>query len=405
VAAWYIMAAKYIVGRRTKVAYVSTNSVAQGQQVSVLWNELFTKYKVKIHFAHHTFRWWNEARGNAAVHVVIIGFASYDVAQKLIYEYDSISSEPHEINAANINPYLVEGNDVVIPVRSRPLCNVPPMLYGSKPVDDGNFLFTDDEKVEFLRLEPQAEKYFRPLLSAKEYLSGRRRWCLWLKDALPNELRAMPRVMARIEAVKRFRLESDKAPTRQTANTSTLFAEIRQPGADFILIPLHSSETRKYIPFGFFSKDFVAHNSISIVPNATLFHFGIISSVMHMTWVRYMCGRIKSDYRYSGTVVYNNFPFPIDLNKKQQQAVERAAQKVLDARIQFPDSSPADLYDPLSMPAVLVKAHQELDKAVDLCYRPQPFLDETKRIEFLFELYEKYASGMFVAPKVKKSRR
>jgi len=414
VAAWYIKAAQYMQSanvieeknlQKTKTAFVSTNSIAQGEQVGVLWNELFNKYHCKIHFAHRTFKWGNEAKGNAAVHVVIIGFANYDVTEKRIYEYEDIKGEPHEVKASNINPYLVEGQDLFLPSRRKPICNVPDMMYGNKIVDGGFYLFTDEEKKVFLKDEPGADKYFRQILSGEEFINGRNRWILYLKDAEPKELKSMPHVMNRINEVIKYRLASTKKQTKDAASTPTLFAEPRQPDTDFLLIPRTSSENRPYIPFGFFSKEFIVNDSCIALPNATPYHFGIITSAMHMTWVKYVCGRLKSDFRYSNSLVYNNFPWPETPTDKQKEAIEKAAKDVLAARAQFPESSLADLYDPNTMPPVLVKAHQALDKAVDLCYRPQPFPNETKRVEFLFELYDKYTAGLFVKEKKKTSKK
>ncbi len=380
----------------TRTAFVSTNSIAQGEQVGVLWNELFNHYKSKIHFAHRTFSWRNEAKGNAAVHVVIIGFSNTDVSDKLIYEYDNIKSEPHEVKVKNINPYLVGGNDIILPSRKKPICNVPDMMYGNKLVDGGFYLFNDDEKTEFLKVEPNALKFFKHILSGEEFLNGKNRWILYLKDADPKELKTLPKVIERIDRVKNYREASTKKQTKDAAMTPTLFAEPRQPQNDFLLIPRTSSENRRYIPFGFFDKEYIVNDSCIALPNATLYHFGIMSSEMHMTWVKYVCGRLKSDFRYSSSLVYNNFPWPINANDKQIQAVEASAKQVIDLRKQFSGNSLADLYNPNIMPPALVKAHQALDKAVDLCYRSNVFINETKRIEFLFELYDKYTAGLFV---------
>jgi hypothetical protein len=406
VAAWYIKAAKYLEqynkNSTTRCAFVSTNSISQGEQVGILWNELFNKYKIKIHFAHRTFKWGNEARGNAAVHVVIIGFSNFDINDKRIYEYENIKAEPHEIKVKNINPYLVEGKDLFVPSRSKPICSVPEMLYGNKLVDGGFYLFNDKEKEEFIRQENASLKYFKPILSGDEFINGKNRWILYLKDAKPEDLKSMPKILERIGEVKRYREASPKKQTKESAFTPTLFAEPRQPESNFLLIPRTSSENRKYIPLGFFSKDFIVNDSCIALPDATNYHFGILSSVMHVTWVKYVCGRLKSDFRYSNTIVYNNFPWPENPSEKQKQSVEKAAQNILDVRAKFPNSSLADLYDPNTMPPELVKAHQALDKAVDLCYRPQPFINETKRIEFLFELYDKIVSGMFGKEKKKR---
>ncbi len=410
VAAWYLAAAQYCktynaktsnIENLSRAAFVSTNSICQGEQVGVLWSEMFNKYDIKIHFAHQTFKWGNEARGNAAVHVVIVGFSNYDINKKKIYEYDNIKGEPHEIEAKNIAPYLVEGKDLVIGTRKKPINNVPPMQKGSQPTDNGNLLLTNDEKIELLKVEPQVEKFIKRLISAKEFLHNQKRWCFWLVDAAPAEIKHCPHLLKRIDNVRKFRLESTKAATVKWAQFPYLFTENRQPTTDYVLIPRHSSENRKYIPFGYFTSNDIVADSCNSISNISFFHFGVISSIMHMVWVKYTCGRIKSDFRYSNDIVYNNYPWPENPSEKNVQAVEAAAQAVLDARLQFPDSSLADLYDPNTMPPVLVKAHHALDKAVDLCYRPQAFQSEAKRIEFLFELYDKYTAGLFAGGKKK----
>ena len=418
VTAWYILAAKYIQGKETKVAFVSTNSISQGEQVGVLWNELFNKYKIKIHFAHRTFKWGNEAKGNAAVHVVIIGFANYDVNEKLLYEYEDIKAEPHEVKVKNINPYLVEGKDLFVMNRRKPICPVPNLIYGNKPVDGGFLFLNPEEKDELLVKEPNAKKFLKKIYGSQEYINNIERWCLWLVEASPTELRQMPEVLKRIEGVKMSRLASTKAATVKLADRPTLFAEIRQPHNNFLIIPRVSSERRKYIPFGLLPKDIIVNDLVSIIPDGNFYQLGILSSIMHVTWVKHVAGRLKSDFRYSNDIVYNNYPWPENPADKQTKAVEEAAQAVLDARAVYltPNPSPrggeggkgsslADLYDPNTMPPILVKAHQQLDKAVDLCYRPQPFLNETKRIEFLFELYDKYTSGLFVKEKADKKKK
>lgn len=269
------------------------------------------------------------------------------------------------------------------------------MRYGNKPTDNGNFIFTDQQKEEFLASEPGAAKFMKQFLGADEFLYNKTRWCLWLKDVPPNELRTMPKVLERISAVKQFREKSSAEPTKKSALTPSLFFYISQPESDYLVVPETSSENREYIPIGFVSKDIIASNLVYLIPDANMYLFGILMSKMHMAWTRYTCGRLESRYRYTGSIVYNNFPWPEAPTEKQTAAVEAAAQAVLNARAQFPASSLADLYDPNTMPPVLVKAHQALDKAVDLCYRPQPFPNETKRIEFLFELYDKYTAGLF----------
>ncbi|MBK9275287.1 MAG: class I SAM-dependent DNA methyltransferase [Flavobacteriales bacterium] len=405
VSAWYIKAAELIQGSQTKVGFVSTNSIAQGEQVGLLWNEMFNRYHVKIHFAHQTFRWNNEARGNAAVHCVIIGFAAYDVAVKHLFTYETITSEPTASRVSNINPYLVGGPDLVISNRSEPLCPVPRMVWGNKPTDGGHFLFDDDAtKDEFLRQEPNAAKWIRPFLSGGDFINGRQRWCLWLPDISPAELNSLPHVKARVDAVRRERLASKAEATRKKAATPTLFAQVAQPETTFIAVPEVSSERRTYIPMAFLPAEVIVSNTVQLVPNARLYHFGMLTSMMHMAWVAVTCGRMKSDFRYSNTIVYNNFPWPQQPSDEQKAAVEAAAQGVLDARAQFPGSSLADLYDPLTMPPVLLKAHQALDKAVDKCYRPQPFPSDAKRVEYLFELYEEYTKGLLAGEKSKRTK-
>jgi hypothetical protein len=273
------------------------------------------------------------------------------------------------------------------------------------PNDGGNFLFTDAEKTEFIGYEPGAEKFIKPLISAHEFLNGHRRWCLWLKNASPTELKSYKHIGERIEKVRKLRSESNRLATQKLASFPTLFGEDRQPDDDYILIPRHSSENRKFIPFGFFNKDSIVSDSCLFVKSAKLYHFGILMSTMHMSWVRATCGRLESRYRYSNEIVYNNYPWPENPSEKQKDAIEKAAQKVLDARAAFPNSSLADLYAPLTMPPVLVKAHNELDKAVDLAYRLQPFTSDANRMEFLFELYEKYTAGLFAVEKKSKTKK
>jgi len=393
VSAWYIKSAQYMQGRATKAALVSTNSITQGEQVGVLWQVLFNRYHIKIHFAHKTFKWSNEAKRNAAVYCVIIGFAAHDTTNKKLFEYETVKSEPHEIIVNNINPYLVAGSDFFVSSKRTHIQNfVPQIVFGSMPNDGGNLLFTEDEKNEFLKLEPKADKCIKPLISAKEYLNGKNRYCLWLKDCPPNELKAMPKVLERVENVKKLRSESNREATKKLAKTPMLFGEDRQPDSDYVFIPLTSSENRDYIPMGFFTKDSISNNTASIIPNATLYHFGILTSKIHMDWMRYVCGRLKSDYRYSNEIVYNNFPFPLEVSEKQKADIEALAQKILDARAEFPDSSLVDLYNPLTMPPRLLKAHETIDKAVDKLYRKEGFKSDTERVAHLFELNQKLTS-------------
>ena len=404
VSAWYLRAAQYIQGTQIKVAFVSTNSITQGEQVSVLWNELLNKFGIKIHFAHRTFKWTNEAKGKAAVYCVIVGFANYDISQKRLFAYSDIKGEAKELDAKNINPYLVDSGDILITRRSKPINDVPVMAFGNMPLDGGNLLFSDDEKNEFLLQEPKAEEFFMPLISAREFLNNKKRWCLWLVDISPRELRSIPKVIERIEAVSRFRLASVAVSTQKHAVTPALFRDRNRPKT-FIAVPRVSSENRKYIPMGFFDYNSIISDTMLSIPNAGIFHFGILTSKMHMSWVKYTCGRLKSYFRYSKDLVYNNYPWPKDPSVKNRLKVEQKAQQVLDVREEFQDSSLADLYDPLAMPPKLVKAHSELDKVVDLCYRPQPFPNEAGRIEYLFDLYNEYTMPLFKEEKKKKRKR
>jgi len=405
VAGWFYKASKYIVGSKIEVAFVSTNSIVQGEQVELLWPILLKEYSLKINFAHQTFKWKNEAKGVAAVHCIIIGFSNFDRASKWIFEYENVSSEAHELKVSRINTYLNSGPVTIVQKRKQSICNAPSIKYGNKPTDDGNYLFNDDEKADFLKIEPAATKYFRKYIGSAEFINGISRWCLWLKDATPGELKTMPLVLERIDRVRKFRESSSAEPTRKAAKFPSLFFYTSQPNSNYLVIPETSSERRRFIPIGYMNADVIASNAVYLIPSADLFTFGLMCSTMHMAWTRTVCGRLKSDYRYSGSIVYNNFPLPQNYSAKQILAIELAAQKILDIRKYFPDSTLADLYDPLVMPSELVKAHQNLDKAVDLCYRPQPFPNETKRMEFLFEMYENYTAGMFAKEKNSKSKK
>ncbi len=429
VAAWYVKAARYMrswneadamalpknekapIRPQPRTAFVATNSITQGEQVGVLWTWLLAQ-GMHIHFAHRTFKWHNEARGKAAVHCVIIGFGLEDVDNKTIFEYDDIAGEPHAVAVRNINPYLVDGPDVVLPRRSQPICDVPGIGIGNKPIDGGNYLFSIDERDAFIQTEPQAAKWFRRWLGADEFLNGYERWCLWLGDCEPAELRAMPEVLKRVRAVKRFREASKSLPTQKLASTPTRFHVENMPQSRYLVIPEVSSERRSYIPFGFEEPATLCSNLVKIAPDATLFHFGILSSTMHNAWVRLTCGRLKSDYRYSKDIVYNNFPWaeallnsavnnstekqPSIETKRTREAIETAASEVLQTRAKHPESSLADLYDPLTMPPDLRKAHQKLDAAVDKAYElsggKKTYKTDAERVAFLFELYQRLTS-------------
>jgi hypothetical protein len=357
----------------------------------VLWPYLSGQH-VRINFAHRTFRWTSEARGKSAVHCVIVGFALGHDRGKRLFDYDSPDGDPHETVVKRINPYLVDAPDLVVTHRSRPLCPVPAMGIGNKPIDGGNYLFTPEEKAEFLAREPAAAQFFKRWLGADEFLNGYERWCLWLGDCPPEQLRRMPESLKRVAAVRDFRLASKSPGTRQLADRPTRFHVENMPNSEFLVVPKVSSERRSYIPIGFRTPDTLASDLLMIVSGAGLYHFGVLQSAMHMGWVRTVCGRLESRYRYSVDIVYNNFPWPESRAPQRVQAIEQAAREILTVRDRFPDATLADLYDPVTMPSALRKAHTILDRAVDAAYRSARFAGERNRVEFLFQLYQQYSS-------------
>jgi len=404
VANWYVKAAGYMhANPDIRTALVSTNSIVQGEQVGLLWSYLL-RHGVRIHFAHRTFQWSNEARGVAAVHCVIIGFGLRDTSNKLLFDYFSPDAAPQRQEVSNINPYLADAANVVLHTRARPICDVPRMLWGNKPTDGGHFILTPDEKRSLLTREPAAEKLIRRYISGGDLLNRRERYCLWLADATPAELRALPSVLERVEAVRRFRSDSDAASTRSFAAHPTLFRQIAQPSTNYLAVPEVSSERRSWIPMAYLPPSVICSNTVQFIPGATLYQFGVLSSGMHMAWVRYVCGRMKSDFRYSNTIVYNNYPWPESPSTEQRAAVESAAQAVLHARERFPDSSLADLYDPLAMPRELFKAHEALDRAVEHAYGKR-FDSDARRMAFLFERYQKLTALFVEEAKLKRVTR
>ena len=391
VAAWYVKAARLLAGSDSRCAFVSTNSICQGEQVGVLWGWML-EHGMLIFFAHRTFSWSNEARGIAAVHCVIVGFAARDLGPKLLFSYDDIKGEPLCSQAKRINPYLVDGPVLILPNRRYPLCDVPQIGIGNKPIDGGHYLFTTEERDAFLLTEPQAQDYFHRWIGSDEFLNGYERWCLWLGECSPAELQAMPEAMKRVQAVRQARLASKSPPTQKLAAMPTRFHVENFPSRRFLVIPEVSSERRLYLPIGFDEPPTLCSNLVKILPNATLYHFGILSSLMHNAWMCTVCGRMKSDYRYSVGIVYNNYPWPLSPSEPHRLAVESAAQAVLDARAAFPDSTLAQLYDPITMPPKLTKAHQVLNQAVDKAYGNIKFESEGARMSYLFELYQKYVA-------------
>lgn len=390
VSGWYFKASQLMQETEIHSALVSTNSITQGEQVAGVWKPLYERFGIHIDFAHRTFRWDSEASLKAHVHCVIIGFSvTKGSSDKMLFS----SERMQEVK--QINAYLMDAPDVFIESRTSPLCNVPKMSSGGKPVEGGHLIFTEEEKNEFLQQEPNAEKFFRPFMGSDDFINGHSRWCLWLIDASPKELRSMPLVMKRVEAVRTFRLESKKAQTREFANQPTRFMEIKQPDSNYLMIPATSSENRRYIPIGYLSKDVIASNAASFVPGATLYHFGVLTSNVHMAWMRAVCGRLEMRYRYSVNIVYNNFPWPTP-TAAQKTKIEETAQAILDARALYPDCTLADMYDPIGLlqaPALL-KAHQANDRAVMEAYGFWgKFNSESACVAELMKMYQQLASN------------
>ena len=359
VAGWYFKAAVLINKTNVKAAFVSTNSISQGEQVAAIWKLLEENYSVHIDFAYRTFRWDSEASLKAHVHCVIIGFSTSSNSQ-----FAKLYNGPRIIEAKNINPYLLDAPTVFIEKRSKPICDVPLMNKGSQPTDGGNLILETKEIADdLIKAEPKARKYIREFVGAEEFIKGKKRYCLWLVNANPTDIKSCPEVMRRVAAVREMRLKSTKLATQKWAEMPTLFTEIRQPNSTFVVVPKVSSERRRYVPIGFMNPDTICSDLVFVVPNADLYHFGIITSNVHMAWMRVVCGRLKSDYRYSNTLVYNNFPWPTT-TEQQKLKIEQTAQAILDARALYPDSSLSDLYNELTMPPELRKAHQANDRAV-----------------------------------------
>ena len=404
VGAWYKKAAELINGTNTRCALVSTNSITQGEQVTALWKPLFEKYKLQIDFAWRTFRWDSESNQKAHVHCVIVGFSCANVGTSRAASENAIvannadaarhvptrrifNADGTVVNAKNINGYLLDAPNVFIEKRTKPLCDVPAMIRGSSPIDDGNLLLTIEEKEEYLKQEPQGEKYLRPFMMGKDFIDRKPRWCFWLIGANPSELRKCPILLKRIENVRDFRLQSTKSATKQIADTPTIFGEMRPCDSDYIAIPKVSSEQRQYIPIEYLKAEIIAGDKLFQMPNANLYHFGVLTSNVQMAWMRAVCGRLKSDYSYSNTIVYNNFVWP-SVTETDQSKIEQTAQKILDARALYPDSSLADLYDATLMPVELRRAHRANDEAVLAAYGWPKDLQESEIVERLFGLYK-----------------
>ena len=381
VAGWYYKAAQLVHNQKTRAALVSTNSITQGEQVAAIWKPLKELFDIHIDFAHRTFRWDSEASLKAHVHCVIIGFSNLDVP-KVIYDNEK------QKNAENINAYLIDAPSVFVESRNKSICLVPQMVYGNKPVDGGFLFLTKEERDDILKKEPQIEKYIKRIYGSVEYINNKERYCLWLVGASPVDLRSSNFIHNRIENVRQFRLASSKKATQDSAAFSNVFQEVRQPNVDYIIVPRVSSENRRYVPMGFMSPEIIVNDSVQIIPDATLYHFGILESNVHMAWMRAVCGRLKSDYRYSKDIVYNNFPWP-NPTEEQKAKIGQTAQAILDARAKYPDSSLADLYDEITMPVELRKAHQDNDRAVMQAYGFNvKTMTESQCVAELFKMYQ-----------------
>ena len=384
VAGWYLKSAELMAQNpKIRAALVSTNSITQGEQVAAIWKPLFEKYGVHFDFAYRTFRWDSEADIKAHVHCVILGFSvASSGGQKTIY-----LSKGQPMQASNINGYLLDAPNVFIEKRTQPLCDVPPFVRGCQPTDDGNLILTIEEKEELLAHEPQAAPLIRPFMMGKDFIERKPRYCLWLKDANPAVLRQCHQVMERVQKVREFRLKSSKAATRQKAETPTLFDEIREPMSNYVALPKVSSENRRYIPMDYLSPEIIPGDKLFCMQGASLYHFGVLTSNIHMAWMRATCGRLKSDYSYSNTIVYNNFPWP-NPTEAQKAKIEQTAQGILDARAKFPDCSLADLYDEAAMTPELRRAHQENDRAVMAAFGFDIKMSESECVTELFRLYQ-----------------
>lgn len=395
VCAWYKKASRYIENTSIDVAFVSTNSISQGEQVEILWKDLIDNHNITINFAHRTFKWNNEGRGNASVYCIIIGFSTKEKEDKIIYEYKTPTSEPNIRKVKNINPYLVDFRNIFIKSRGNPLNGMPVMTKGSQPTDGGNLILNEEEKIKLLNKYPRLDICIKRYVGAKEFINNINRYCLWFKDIDSKIYNNIPEIRERLKRVVECRLESPTPSVNEYAKFPTLFTQDRQPTSEFLIIPQVSSENREYIPIGFFLHDVVPSNAVQIIPNASLFHFGILTSKMHMIWTKHVCGRLKSDYRYI-PAIYNCFPFP-DVTQQEKKDIEKYAKLILDTRKSHTDTSLADLYDPLTMPPDLLKAHHKLDKVVDKAYGCSKIKSDSDKMKLLFEMYEELVENQVLA--------
>lgn len=411
VTAWFIKAGEYLASSQARVGFVATNSITQGEQVAQLWPLLFNRYQLEIAFAHRTFAWGSDARGKAHVHVVIIGLTRKDAepTTKRLFSYDDLNGDPTESLHASLTAYLFDASaladrHLVVEETSQPLCGQPDLVIGSKPIDDGNFIFTAEERSEFIRREPKAKKFLHSFIGSEEFINGGDRSILYLEDATPQELRDMPLVRERVEAVRRIRLASRSAGTRQLAETPTRYHVTVVPKESFLVVPEVSSERREYVPIGWLEPPIIPSNLVRVMLGADLWHFGILTSHMHMAWLRVIGGRLESRYRYSVGIVYNTFPWP-EASEVQKNKIKLRANDVLKARAQFPGATLADLYDSDLMKPELRQAHRALDAAVDKLYRSARFSGDRDRVEHLFGRYERLVAPLTSLAAPKKARK
>lgn len=409
VCAWFLKAGDYLKESQAHIGFVATNSITQGEQVAQLWPLLFDRFRLEIAFAHRTFAWGSDARGVAHVHVVVIGLTKREnePKEKRLFSYDDIKGDPVESHHVSLSPYLFDASmltnrHIVVESLFSSICNAPDLIIGSKPIDGGHFIFEEAGRKELLDRNPLAKQFLRPFVGAEEYINGGERWILALHDATPQQLRQMPEVMKAIAAVKKVRLASKSAPTRKLAETPTLYHVNVVPKSAFLCIPKVSSERREYVPIGWLEPPTIPSDLVFVLNNADLWHFGILTSRMHMAWLRYIGGRLESRYRYSIGLAYNPFPWP-QADQKLRRQIGLLAQAVLDARAAHPGATLADLYDPDVMPSDLRKAHHALDRAVDKLYRTTPFASDRERVEHLFGLYEKLSAPLL--PSAEKPKR
>ena len=403
VTGWFINAAKYIQNTPIKVAFVSTNSIVQGEQIGILWEQMIHLYNIKIHFAYKNLNWFSQPNGSTN-YCVIIGFSNVETIKKRLLEYHVSKEITNETIVTNINPYLIAANNIMLNKKNYPICDVPEISFGNMPLDGGHLLLSDKEKSDLIESHPDSNKYIKPIISAHEFINGKKRWCLWLVNTSESDLNKFPEIQKRVNLVREFRLKSKRFQTNSKANNPSLFSEMRDFGENFIVIPKVTSERRKYIPLGYFDKNHIVSDTCISIPNGNLYHFGILTSDIHMTWVKTVCGRLKNDFRYSKEIVYNNFPWPENPCQELMERIELGARKILDIRNHYSNNSLADLYSH-NMPTDLAKAHKELDEIVEKAYCQNSLPDEEAKIEFLFNLYEKYNNSVSSTLKNKPRKR